>query len=62
MPTLATTLHARLLPTLYMEYINTMSLLPSGNQLFGLSGSLAGWIKPTGYHGAVVGSDHVPNQ
>ena len=43
-------LHARFAPTMYVEYINTMSLLHLGNIIFGLSGSLVGWISPTGYH------------
>lgn len=41
-------LHARFAPTLYVEYINTMSLLHLGNNIFGLSGSLVGWITSTG--------------
>lgn len=53
-------LHARFAPTLYVEYINTMSLLHLGNIIFGLSGSLVGWISPTGYRAPSLDPRHVP--
>jgi hypothetical protein len=45
--------HARLSPTLYVEYINPMSLLHLNIIVVGLAGSLVGWMRwiiPTGYH------------